>query len=279
MKGANIKVERQVQLPIKNAFQMSMESIRIRFWRSMITAAGTLLGIAFLSSVLITTPLEESANREDAVRLGTMKKVYSLTMASHQIHLERNEIQVDNKPVPVENGSFLLDGKKIPVKNIQKQGSMQYVRTTSVEKSKKDLEDEVQTKARRIWLVIMSLLVCSVGIANAMLMSVTERFKEIGTMKCLGALDKFVVELFLLEATFMGIIASTIGTIVGFGIMALAYWMRSGFAILTGIPFMDVFEPFIVSVAVGTGLTVVSTIWPAWKAAQLPPAAALRSEI
>ena len=39
---------------------------------------------------------------------------------------------------------------------------------------------------RQIWLVIMALLVCTVGITNAMLMSVAERFREIGTMKCLG---------------------------------------------------------------------------------------------
>ncbi len=52
---------------------------------------------------------------------------------------------------------------------------------------------------RMIWLVVMSLLVCTVGITNSMLMAVTERFKEIGTMKCLGALDSFVVLLFLLE--------------------------------------------------------------------------------
>ena len=46
----------------------------------------------------------------------------------------------------------------------------------------------------------MSLLVCTVGITNSMLMAVTERFKEIGTMKCLGALDSFVVVLFMLES-------------------------------------------------------------------------------
>ena len=46
---------------------------------------------------------------------------------------------------------------------------------------------------KSIWLVVMSLLVSVVGITNSMLMSVTERYKEIGTMKCLGALDNFIV--------------------------------------------------------------------------------------
>jgi len=52
---------------------------------------------------------------------------------------------------------------------------------------------------------ILSLLVCAVGIVNAQLMAVTERFREIGTMKCLGALDRFVLRLFILEAGMQGL--------------------------------------------------------------------------
>ena len=59
-----------------------------------------------------------------------------------------------------------------------------------------------EESSKQTWLITLSLLVCVVGIANAMLMSVTERFREIGTMKCLGALDSFIVKLFLLESTF-----------------------------------------------------------------------------
>ena len=44
--------QRQVQLPLAKAFAIAMQNIRVRFWRSMITAAGVLLGIAFLSRLL-----------------------------------------------------------------------------------------------------------------------------------------------------------------------------------------------------------------------------------
>src|SRR5207302_8443155 len=72
---------------------------------------------------------------------------------------------------------------------------------------------EAQTR----WLVGLALLVAFVGILNAMLMSVTERFREIGTMKCLGALDGFIVKLFLLESAFQGIVGTLIGIVLGLG--------------------------------------------------------------
>src|SRR5262245_43736663 len=87
---------------------------------------------------------------------------------------------------------------------------------------------QAAAKDRQLWLVSLSLIVCTVGIANSMLMSVTERFKEIGTMKCLGAMDGFIVKLFLLEAGFLGMVASVLGWIVGYGTTVLISFIRDG---------------------------------------------------
>ena len=51
-----------------------------------------------------------------------------------------------------------------------------------------------------------------VGIINAMLMSVTERIREIGTMKCLGALDAFILKIYFIEAALQGLIGTAMGT-------------------------------------------------------------------
>ena len=68
----------------------------------------------------------------------------------------------------------------------------------------------------------MSLLVCFVGITNSMLMSVTERYKEIGTLKCLGALDNFIVKLFLIESGLLGFFGSLGGRdVIGLVFMLL----------------------------------------------------------
>jgi ABC-type antimicrobial peptide transport system permease subunit len=134
----------------------------------------------------------------------------------------------------------------------------------------------------------MSMVVATVGILNSMLMSVTERYKEIGTMKCLGALDKFIVRLFILEALLLGVLASIVGAVVGTGGMTLYYISKIGFhnalsvwgaSALTmrgsGVPlWLAVF----VAIVLGGVLSVLAALYPAWRAAKMPPAAALRSE-
>ncbi len=135
------------------------------------------------------------------------------------------------------------------------------------------------SRYRMYWLVVMSLLVCTVGITNSMLMSVTERFKEIGTMKCLGALDKFVVELFMLESGMMGIAASILGWVVGFVIIVLLAGFTRGWDLVGNMEFLEVAKTFLVSVVIGMVLTFIATIAPALRAANMPPAMALRSEI
>jgi len=145
-----------------------------------------------------------------------------------------------------------------------------------------------ELQARIIWLAAMSLVVATVGIVNSMLMSVTERYKEIGTMKCLGALDTFIVRLFLLEAGLLGILGSAVGAILGSGIMTLASvgkvgWSGAGQAWTTtavqlggwGIP---LWLGVVFSIVIGGVLSILAAMYPAWRAAKMPPAAALRSE-
>jgi predicted lysophospholipase L1 biosynthesis ABC-type transport system permease subunit len=207
--------QRQVQLPFRKAFAIALQSIRVRFWRSMITAAGVLLGIAFLGATFS-----------------------QMIIASH---------------TPVTNVAGLSEAAR-------------------------RIQEQEQTM-RQWWLVSMSLIVCAVGIANSMLMSVTERFKEIGTMKCLGALDGFIVKLFLLEAGFLGIIASVIGFLVGFIGAVLVQLVQVGPKVWERLPPGEVLFYFVISMVAGTVLTVLATIFPSMQAAKLPPAAALRSEI
>ena len=75
--------------------------------------------------------------------------------------------------------------------------------------------EEKREAFRAGWILTIALLVTVIGIANAMIMSVTERFREIGTMKCLGALSSFVRRLFLIESSLMGFVGGLAGAIFG----------------------------------------------------------------
>ena len=125
---------------------------------------------------------------------------------------------------------------------------------------------------------MISLLVCAVGIANAMLMSVTERYREIGTMKCLGALDWFVVKLFLIEAAFLGIIGSIAGAFLGFVASFLA-WLTQYGNVMWGLMWGQLFLRLLAAVLIGTLLSVISAIYPARRAGRMRPADAMRTEL
>jgi len=141
--------------------------------------------------------------------------------------------------------------------------------------------------ARNIWLVTMSLVVATVGIINSMLMAVTERYKEIGTMKCLGALDRFIVRLFLLESGMLGAFGALLGALGGFLVTAAIYLIRYGSGAFARLgPAMTIrgfdmplWLGIVGAVVLGGILAVLAAIYPAWRAAKMPPAAALRVEI
>ena len=136
----------------------------------------------------------------------------------------------------------------------------------------------LSAKATQVWLIAISLLICAVGITNAMLMSVTERYREIGTMKCLGALDWFVVKLFLIEAVLLGLIGSVLGATLGF-IAGLLAGMSQYEHLLGAMPWGKALQNVAVAIGIGTGLAVIGAIYPARRAGKMPPADAMRTEI
>lgn len=128
------------------------------------------------------------------------------------------------------------------------------------------------------WLIGLALLVAFVGILNAMLMSVTERFREIGTMKCLGALDSFIVKLFVIESFFQGVTGTLAGVLLGLLLSIVsAASVYGGFA-WKMFPTGDVLLSAAICLFVGVLLTVAGAVYPAWQAARMHPIEAMRVE-
>ncbi len=230
-----VKIQRQMTLPWGDAFRISLRNVTMRLGRTMITASGIVLGIAFLSSVWTGAVIQEGLERSKLIQLEELAQATAVEGADEQ--------------------------------------SMQEVIATA------ELERKSRA-SRQAWLVVMSLLVCGVGITNAMLMSVTERFQEIGTMKCLGALDNFIVRLFLIEAALLGVLGSLLGALLGHLAMLGIFAIRERtFSVAAKMDWSQMLFYLVVAVLIGMVLSLIAAIAPAIRAARMRPAVALRSEI
>jgi putative ABC transport system permease protein len=133
--------------------------------------------------------------------------------------------------------------------------------------------------SRTLWLITLSLLVCTVGIANAMLMSVMERFREIGTMKCLGALDSFILKLFFLESLFLGAVGTLLGVLLGLAASALMLLHSYGSLGWTHFHATTAIVIGLGAAAIGLFISAAAALFPAWKAARMQPVAAMRVDV
>jgi ABC-type antimicrobial peptide transport system permease subunit len=212
----------RLSLPFAKSVTISLKSLRVRFFRSLLTIMTLVLAVAFLGFTLsggsIAQGVLDSGN--ESLRLAVIK------------------------------AGFDIDPN------------------TGV----------IGSTAKDRWIILLSLLVCTVGIVNAQLMAVTERFREIGTMKCLGALDSFVLRLFLLEAGFQGLAGAFAGSLMG-GLVALAIGLfRFGFAALVHLPAGDFLLSLGTATGVGLLLSLAGVLYPAILAARMQPVDAMRSE-
>jgi len=130
----------------------------------------------------------------------------------------------------------------------------------------------------QIWVAIIALLVCAVGIVNSMLMAVTERYKEIGTIKCLGATDGAVLEIFLIEALLLGIIGGIVGAIAGW-VVTLAIYSAQGLNVFFEGALLSYARIIGMAIGISAFISITAAAYPAYYAAKLKPAEALRYEI
>ena len=120
-------------------------------------------------------------------------------------------------------------------------------------------------------ICLLSLIVGGIGILNIMLVSVTERTREIGIRKALGAKRRRILGQFALEAVTLSLLGGVLGLLLGLSLAALGRW---AFGFPMAVP------TWAVGLALGmsSGVGLVFGIYPAARAAALDPVEAMRSE-
>ena len=216
------RVQRLIVLPFTKSLEISLKSIRVRFFRSLITTMSLVLAVSFLSFVRVSND--------------------------------------------IANGMLATEDR--------------YLRQAVI-RSGYDLGPEdtnVGASPKQRWIIILSLLVCVVGIVNAQLMAVTERFREIGTMKCLGALDRFILRLFILEASMQGLAGAGAGALAGAFFAFLNGILRLGFIAVSSVSWISVIISVLIAIGVGCLLSLLGVLYPALIAARMQPVEAMRVE-
>lgn len=139
-------------------------------------------------------------------------------------------------------------------------------------------DTSLASSPKQRWILTLSMLVCIVGIINAQLMSVTERFREIGTMKCLGALDRFIVRIFVMEAAMQGFAGSVFGALLGTTAAFITAYFRFGSEAFAAPQYQSFVISMATAVLIGISLSLIGVLYPAVIAARMQPVEAMRVE-
>jgi len=122
----------------------------------------------------------------------------------------------------------------------------------------------------------ISLLVAAVAIFNVMMMSVTERIREIGILRSIGTQRAEILRMFLYEAGILGIVGAVIGAvlslIIGYIVVVGMVGTADYFFTLNSLAYI------LEAMAIGAVICVVTGVYPAWRASNLDPIVALRAE-
>lgn len=149
--------------------------------------------------------------------------------------------------------------------------TVKYKSDDLLEKAKALQEVSSSTSKQLIWIASISLIVGGIGVMNIMLVSVTERTKEIGLKKALGARKMIILGQFLTEAAVLTSLGGIIGVTAGIG---LAYMISS----IAEVPVAISGVAIVISVVFSMVIGIIFGLIPSIKAANLNPIDALRYE-
>jgi putative ABC transport system permease protein len=131
---------------------------------------------------------------------------------------------------------------------------------------------------RWMWVAV-ALLISTSGTLNAILMSVTERIKEIGTLKCLGAKNIHIVEIFFFESVLLGFLGGLAGGVIGYLFAVMTFAINISTRYLSTQALLQASEVILWCLGISMTLALLASIIPVLAAARIEPASAMRYEV
>ncbi|MHC4682661.1 MAG: ABC transporter permease [Planctomycetota bacterium] len=127
---------------------------------------------------------------------------------------------------------------------------------------------------------MIGITVAALGIINTMVMSILERYREIGIMKAVGASDKDVKKIFFFESGVIGFVGGIFGLALGWIVSMLINLIVNSFTVRQGVPYMDYFSfPWwlcLGAIVFSVSISLLAGIYPTLRAARVDPVVALR---
>ncbi len=267
----------------KGANMMGMDQDNVVF------APWTTIKYRVSGTTLTSTNQSSSASGDSSSTSETLNSLSSLYPGSTSLYLSRTATQESDTPQPVRftNIDFIV-AKAVSGTKVEKAVTQITELLQDRHRIKPEAEDdfEIRTMAELMKVIssttqlmstlllvvaMISLLVGGVGIMNIMLVSVTERTREIGLRMAVGARSYHILRQFLVEAVVLCLAGGAIGVLLGRGASILVRMFANW-------PVQASVETIIAAVAVSVGVGVIFGFYPAWKASRLDPIEALRYE-
>lgn len=197
----------------------------------------------------------------------------------HAVMIPIKGMPAVNKETKINNAVMRLDSENNVDAAIEQVSQLLHIQMPNISifaRSAKQIIAGVESQGKIFTLLLavigsISLLVGGIGVMNVMLISVSERKKEIGIRKALGARKNAIRALFLTESIILSILGGVFGVVIGVCFtLVMAYCSHW--------PFMIYGNPIVIGLSVSVGTGVFFGFYPAHRAAQLEPMASLRSE-
>ena len=256
---------------------------------NIVLAPWTTVKYRVSGTTLTNTNQSSSASSSSSSTSDTVNTLSSLYPSATSLYLSRTSTQEADTPQPVR----FTNVDQIVVKAVSenkvsramtqitdllrerhriREGDEEDFSIRDMAEMMKMMSSTTQLMSSLLLVVAMiSLVVGGVGIMNIMLVSVTERTREIGLRMAVGARSHHILRQFLVEAVVLCLVGGAIGILLGRGASLLVRWMAHW-------PTQASLTTIVAAVAVSVGVGVVFGFYPAWKASRLDPIEALRYE-